>query len=128
MTTPVKQPTLHHHKKSLWLRMAQCWELYLFLVPAVVLVFVFSYVPMYGIQIAFKNYKPVLGIWGSPWVGLKHFQRFLGNGEFWRIFKNTVTLAALRILFTFPAPIILALLLNETKSRFKRFSQTDFRL
>lgn len=125
MTTPVKQPTLHHHKKSLWLRMAQCWELYLFLVPAVVLVFVFSYVPMYGIQIAFKNYKPVLGIWGSPWVGLKHFTRMFALPKFKLIVGNTFKISLMSIVLGFPFPIILSLILNQLRSeRYKRLIQT----
>lgn len=125
MTTPVKQPVLHHHKKSLWLRIAQCWELYLFLVPAVVLVFVFSYVPMYGIQIAFKNYKPVLGIWGSPWVGLKHFTRMFALPKFKLIVGNTFKISLMSIVLGFPFPIILSLILNQLRSeRYKRLIQT----
>ena len=75
---------------------------YLMFLPVIAYYIIFHYKPMVGVMIAFKNYTFAGGIWGSKWVGLKHFQRFLGNGEFWRIFKNTVTLAALRILFAFP--------------------------
>ena len=105
--------------------MAQCWELYLFLVPAVVLVFVFSYVPMYGIQIAFKNYKPVLGIWGSPWVGLKHFTRMFALPKFKLIVGNTFKISLMSIVLGFPFPIILSLILNQLRSeRYKRLIQT----
>lgn len=98
---------------------------YLMFLPVIVYYIIFHYKPMLGVVIAFKNYTFAGGIWGSKWAGLKHFQRFLGNGEFWRIFKNTVTLAALRILFTFPAPIILALMFNEVRSqKYKKVLQT----
>ena len=98
---------------------------YLMFLPVIAYYIIFHYKPMVGVVIAFKNYTFAGGIWGSKWVGLKHFQRFLGNGEFWRIFKNTVTLAALRILFTFPAPIILALMFNEVRSqKYKKVLQT----
>lgn len=98
---------------------------YLMFLPVIAYYIIFHYKPMVGVMIAFKNYTFAGGIWGSKWVGLKHFQRFLGNGEFWRIFKNTVTLAALRILFTFPAPIILALMFNEVRSqKYKKVLQT----
>lgn len=98
---------------------------YLMFLPVIAYYIIFHYKPMVGVVIAFKNYTFAGGIWGSKWVGLKHFQRFLGNGEFWRIFKNTVTLAALRILFTFPAPIVLALMFNEVRSqKYKKVLQT----
>ena len=98
---------------------------YLMFLPVIAYYIIFHDKPMVGVMIAFKNYTFAGGIWGSKWVGLKHFQRFLGNGEFWRIFKNTVTLAALRILFTFPAPIILALMFNEVRSqKYKKVLQT----
>ena len=98
---------------------------YLMFLPVIAYYIIFHYKPLVGVMIAFKNYTFAGGIWGSKWVGLKHFQRFLGNGEFWRIFKNTVTLAALRILFTFPAPIILALMFNEVRSqKYKKVLQT----
>ena len=98
---------------------------YLMFLPVIAYYIIFHYKPMVGVMIAFKNYTFAGGIWGSKWVGLKHFQRFLGNGEFWRIFKNTVTLAALRSLCTFPAPIILALMFNEVRSqKYKKVLQT----
>ena len=92
---------------------------------AVVLVFVFSYVPMYGIQIAFKNYKPVLGIWGSPWVGLKHFTRMFALPKFKLIVGNTFKISLMSIVLGFPFPIILSLILNQLRSeRYKRLIQT----
>lgn len=80
---------------------------------------------MYGLIIAFKNYKPTRGIWGSQWVGLLWFKNFFTDIYFWRLLRNTFTLSALSILFGFPAPILLALLLNEIhNSGFKRTVQT----
>jgi len=106
-------------------RAGQCWELYLFLVPAVVLIALFNYWPMYGVQIAFRNYKPLLGISGSQWVGLKHFIRLVSLPSFRQIVGNTFSIAALGIVLGFPFPIFLALTLNQLRSeRFKRVVQT----
>ncbi|GHU05804.1 protein LplB [Spirochaetia bacterium] len=104
------------------------WPLYVMFIPVAAFFIIFHYKPLFGIIIAFKDYNFVDGIWNSPWAenfGFKHFIRFVGNGEFWRIFKNTVVLAALRIAFTFPAPVILALMFNEMKSpMYKKILQT----
>jgi putative aldouronate transport system permease protein len=97
-------------------------------VPVVIFYIVFHYKPLYGIVIAFKEYNFADGIVKSPWAseyGFRHFIRFIGNGEFWRIFRNTVILAALRIAVTFPAPVILALMFNEVKNQnYKKLLQT----
>ena len=86
---------------------------------------VFSYVPMTGIVLAFKNYRFDLGIYGSEWAGLKHFRSFLTSPEFWITTRNTLVLSVLKIVICFPAPIILALLLNEVRAeKFKRLVQT----
>ncbi|WP_336772951.1 ABC transporter permease [Paenibacillus sp. MMO-58] len=86
--------------------------------------FIFKYGPLYGVIIAFKDFKVVDGIWGSPWVGLQHFQELFQNSDFYRLLKNTLLLNLYLLLFAFPAPIILALLLNEVRSRyFQRFIQ-----
>ena len=99
------------------------WQLYVLLLPAVVYVLIFSYGPMYGIIIAFKDYKPKLGYWGSPWVGLEHFQRFLNYPDFWKLLRNTLSIS-LYGLTTFPCAIILALLINEIPWRkFKKSVQ-----
>ncbi len=98
---------------------------YLLLLPAIIYYVVFHYIPMYGAQIAFRDYYITKGILGSKWVGLKHFQRFFGGYYFGRLLRNTVLLSSFNILFGFPAPIILALLLNEVKNRvFKKTVQT----
>jgi putative aldouronate transport system permease protein len=93
--------------------------------PAAALLLLFHYVPIYGIIIAFKEYSPYLGIFGAPWVGLKHFQYFLTDPKFWSVVKNTLIISALDIGFGFPAPIVFALLANEIAGRrFKRVMQT----
>ncbi|GAA3410270.1 ABC transporter permease [Paenibacillus hodogayensis] len=98
---------------------------YLMLVPVVAYYIVFYYVPMYGLQIAFKDFSPGLGLWDSPWVGFQHFESFFGSYYFWRLLRNTLLLSFYELLFGFPAPIILALLLNEIRSNlFKRAVQT----
>ncbi|CAM4137881.1 ABC transporter permease subunit [Paenibacillus alkaliterrae] len=99
--------------------------IYLMLLPVVVYYLIFHYGPMYGLQIAFKDYAPTKGFWGSSWVGLTHFQDFFNSFFFWRLLKNTLLLSLYSMLFFFPAGIILALLLNElTSNRFKRLVQT----
>lgn len=90
------------------------WQLYILLLPALAYILTFSYGPMYGIIIAFKNYKPKLGYLGSEWVGLKHFIRFLTYPEFWKLIRNTISIS-LYSLATFPCAVIFALLLNEIK-------------
>jgi len=86
---------------------------------------IFCYWPMYGVLIAFKDYKVAKGILGSPWVGLKHFINFLTDPYFWKLVRNTLLLNLLSLLFGFPAPILLALLLNEIpRPRYKAFVQT----
>lgn len=101
------------------------YQLYLFLIPAAVVIIVFNYVPMYGIQIAFKNFVPALGISGSPWVGLQNFQYFVTSYNFWTLIQNTVYLSLYQLILAFPMPIILALVINEiTRPRFKRIVQT----
>lgn len=91
------------------------WFLYLMLVPFVCWYLIFLYKPMYGLQIAFKDYSIFKGIYGSPWVGLKHFIRFINGPYFWRVFRNTLLINVYSIIFGFPVPIILAILFNEIK-------------
>ncbi len=98
---------------------------YLMLVPVIAYFIVFKYFPMYGLQIAFKNYKPALGFVGSKWVGLKHFESFFNSVYFGRLIRNTLTISFSYLVFGFPASIILALLLNEVKCNvFKKAVQT----
>lgn len=93
--------------------------------PVLVYFAVFCYWPMYGIQIAFKNFKGTLGIWGSPWVGFEHFLRFFNSSYFGEIIWNTLSISFYSLLVCFPLPIILALMLNEVRvERFKKTVQT----
>lgn len=100
-------------------------SLYLFVLPVILFYGLFHYKPMYGAVIAFLDYTPAKGIAGSEWVGLENFIRFFKGPYFGRLIKNTLLLSVYDLIFGFPAPIILALLLNEVKcSVFKRFTQT----
>lgn len=101
------------------------WQIYLFLLPAIAYVILFHYAPMYGVQIAFKNYNPFKGIQASEWVGAKYFVQFFESYYFKTIIVNTVRISLMAIVFSFPFPIVFALLLNELNGlRFKRFVQT----
>ena len=104
---------------------ARDWQLYIMLLPAVIMVFVFCYLPMYGVQIAFRDFKASSGILGSAWVGLKHFRAFFGQFFFRRLLSNTLLLNFFGLLWGFPFPILLALLINQMASqRFRKFTQT----
>ena len=112
-------------KGSLIKDLRRHWAAYLMLIPAVVLLFIFSYIPMYGIVIAFKNYKPQLGIWGSPWVGLAHFAKFFTSAHFPVLLRNTLSISVYSLLAGYPCSIILALLLNEVRcAKYKKVVQT----
>ncbi|CAM3803883.1 MULTISPECIES: ABC transporter permease [Paenibacillus] len=101
------------------------WQLYLLFLPVLLYFIVFHYVPMYGVQIAFKDFIANKGILESPWVGFKHFERFFNSFYFWRIIKNTLGIGLYELIVGFPIPIILALMINEARSgRFRRFIQT----
>lgn len=89
--------------------------LYLLLAPALILTLVFKYIPMYGAIIAFKDFSPIKGIMGSEWVGLKHFEKFLASPNFDVIFMNTLKLSFFGLIFSFPVPILLALMLNQVR-------------
>lgn len=97
---------------------------YLLLLPAFVAVLIFSYFPMYGIQIAFQDYKGSLGFAASKWVGFKHFQNFFESYNCWTLIRNTFALSIYSFLAGFPIPILIALLLNEIKGRYQHFLQT----
>ena len=98
-------------------RVLGCWQLYVMLVPTLAYLFLFNYMPIYGVQIAFRDFRGSRGIWGSQWVGLKHFIRFINYPNFWPILRNTLVIS-LYSLATFPCSVILALLFNEIDNRF----------
>jgi len=119
----LKQEKPRKLKKSR--KILQNWQLYIFVLPAFLYFLIFHYIPMYGVQIAFKNFIPTLGIWGSEWVGFDHFIRFFESYYFWDLIKNTLGISIYELLVGFPLPIILALALNEVKDNFfKRTVQT----
>lgn len=109
-----------------WKRYIKYKYMFILLLPALVYYSVFHYAPLYGIQLAFKDFRILEGINGSPWVGFKHFETmFTSTSQFWRVFRNTVVISLYHIVFGFPAPILLALILNELRSKvFKRITQS----
>ena len=101
------------------------WQLMVLCILPVAYFIIFYYVPMYGVQIAFKDFKAIKGIWGSPWVGLKHFKRFFNSSQFWPLLKNTLALSFMQLLIGFPVPINLAILLNQMRNKkYKKFVQS----
>lgn len=114
-----RETHLHALGRQMWKKR----QLYLLILPAVITVFIFHYMPIYGLQIAFKNFRSSLGIVASEWVGLNHFMKFLGMPFFWKVIRNTLSIS-LYSLATFPCSVILALLLNELNSeKFKKTVQ-----
>ena len=101
------------------------WMLYLFLVPCITYIIIFDYLPLYGIQLAFRDFTATKGIWGSPFVLFKHFTRFFESYQFWTLLKNTLSLSLYLLVATFPLPIVLAILINYTTIHsMRKFSQT----
>ncbi|GGH77201.1 putative aldouronate transport system permease protein [Pullulanibacillus pueri] len=120
---PNKVPKIK--KKSLWKRIWEHRVFYFFLLPGIIWFVIFSYIPMYGITIAFKDFNFVQGILGSPWAGLKYFHQFFNYYQSKEIIRNTIVISLMKLLIGFPMPIILALLLNEIRiSKFKKTVQT----
>lgn len=113
------------HYKRLWLRMKARWQLYLLLVIPVSFMILFHYVPMGGLVLAFKKYDLSKGIWGSPWVGLDNFTKFLNSYKFSEVLKNTLTISIYSLLASFPLPILFALLINAFPGKwYKKIIQT----
>ncbi|MED1205969.1 ABC transporter permease [Heyndrickxia acidicola] len=96
--------------------MKENYQLYLFVLPAIVLLIIFKYIPMYGAIIAFKDFSPLLGILHSPWIGFQNFAKFMSTPDFMNLLENTLKLSVFGLLFGFPVPIILALMLNRIRS------------
>ncbi|WP_138493371.1 ABC transporter permease [Paenibacillus pinistramenti] len=112
-------------KPGNWKKFRNQWDLQSMVWPGIIFIFIFSYIPMYGVVMAFQQYDIFSGIWKSPWVGFMHFRMFFEAPEFWNVMRNTLVISLLKLVITFPAPIILALMLNEIGSMtFKRFIQT----
>ena len=110
----------------LWVRIRRNWGLYLLMVPGIIIFICFTYLPMYGIVIAFKDFKPSSGILGSNWAGLKYFERYFSSYMFKNTIVNTLVISLYTILVTFPIPILIALMCNQmTAKRFKKFYQVS---
>jgi len=108
---------VHHLKRE--------WQLYLMLIPTIIWLLLFLYKPMYGLQIAFKDYSLFRGVAASPWIGFEHFETLFGNDQFIRALRNTLIISFYNLLFGFPMPIILALMFNEVLNQtFKKTAQT----
>ncbi len=116
---------MNHIKKKSGKSLKNNWELYLFVLPALLYILFYCYYPMYGVQIAFRNYRVSEGITGGKWVGLEHFVKFLGNPVSWELIRNTLSISLLALVIGFPAPILFALIVNELKGKkFRRAVQT----
>lgn len=112
-------------KRGLGWYLGHDWQLWIMLLPAVVYIFIFCYIPMYGAQLAFREYSFETGITGGKWVGFKYFEQYFSSAMFGTTLKNTFTISATSILLGFPAPIVLALIINQIRSsKWKRTVQT----
>jgi putative aldouronate transport system permease protein len=112
-------------KPGVWKKLTNQLDLQSMVWPGIIFVAIFSYIPMYGVVMAFQQYDIFNGILESPWVGFMHFRMFFEAPEFWNVMRNTIVISLLKLVITFPAPILLALMLNEVGSMgFKRFVQT----
>ena len=112
-------------RQELWRKIKKNKLIYLMILPGLIYLFIYKYIPMYGLIISFKDYKPYLGIHGSEWVGFEHFIRLFTSDDFWMILKNTLVLFSLQLFIYFPIPIIIALMLNEIRrTYYQRTIQT----
>ncbi|MBC8081235.1 MAG: sugar ABC transporter permease [Gorillibacterium sp.] len=124
ITTPTDNPPIKH-KHSLIHRLIGQWDIQIMIIPGVLLVLIFAYLPMYGSLMAFQDFNLFKGFFHSPLVGTKHFEMFFHSPKFWEIMRNTLVISGLKLLIIFPAPIVLALMLNEVRNIvFKRVVQT----
>lgn len=123
---PAKAPAAPKKRRGAIVKaLRRHWQLYLLITPVVVYFAVFHYWPMYGVQIAFKDFIATKGIWGSPWVGFKHFERFFDSYFFWRLIGNTLGISLYELAVGFPIPILLALMINEVRLKgYRKFVQT----
>jgi putative aldouronate transport system permease protein len=128
----VEQKTLNPNKMTFqyaWQKQKRMYHkyryAYLLVIPGFIYFLIFKLAPMWGLLIAFKDYSPFAGFWGSEWVGFKYFSEFFVNEYFYLMFRNTIVISLMNLIFYFPAPILLALLLNEIRiEKFKRLNQT----
>ncbi|WP_281811275.1 ABC transporter permease [Vallitalea longa] len=125
MSTRVFKQSGMSKKNRFLKRLKKDYPLWLFVLPGIIITFIFSYVPLYGVQIAFRNFNPKLGFFGSPWVGLEHFKRFFDSPYFFTTIKNTFVLSLYSLIAGFPIPILLALILNSFRhKKYRKVIQT----
>ena len=116
-----RKPGIYRVKQTL----RRDWQLLVLCTVPVLYFIMFHYIPMYGVQIAFKDFKAVDGILGSQWCGFKHFHRFFSSSQFWPLIKNTLGLSFLQIVLGFPIPVFLAIMLNQVRNhKFRKFVQS----
>ncbi|MDF2923729.1 MAG: protein lplB [Paenibacillaceae bacterium] len=121
----IKQAPLSIGHSLLRRRMRASISLYVLLVPGLLYLFLFKYVPMYGLVISFQDYNIFKGVTGSEWVGLRHFRMLFQSAEFWQVFRNTMFISVYKLVFLFPIPVLVAVLLNEIRHlKFKKTVQT----
>lgn len=121
----IRKHSFNERMVRLWDHFKREWQIYAMLLPTIIWFILFLYKPMYGLQIAFKDYSIFRGVAASPWVGFEHFETLFSNDQFLRAVGNTIKISALNLLFGFPAPIILALLFNEIlNATYKKTAQT----
>ena len=114
-----------YRKETFRAHFSRYWQLYAMLLLPVVYFIIFKYIPMLGNVLAFRRYRPGLGPYGTDWMGLRYFERFIGDRAFWQAFSNTLTLSISNLLINFPIPILFAIMLNEVRHhRFKKLVQT----
>lgn len=115
-----------HPARARWLLdLKRDYVLYLLLLPGLAALLLFKYLPMYGVVIAFKDFNLISGVWGSPWAGFKHFEELFRAPKFYSVLENTLLINFYKLVFQFPLPILLALMINEVRNlMFKRFAQT----
>lgn len=112
-------------KRSIGWYLVHDWQLWVMLLPAIIYIFIFCYVPMYGVQLAFREYNFKTGIYGGKWVGFKYFKQYFESAMFWTTLRNTFVTSGLSILLGFPAPIVLAMIINQIRQqKWKRVLQT----
>lgn len=116
------KPPIRVRMRTGFKRLLNHWPLYILILPPIIYIAIFNYVPMYGVLLAFKQYLPLEGIIGSPWVGFSHFEQFFSSPSSWRIIKNTILISIYSLVAGFPLPILLAVALNEV--RIKWFKKT----
>ncbi|HOJ09950.1 MAG TPA: ABC transporter permease subunit [Clostridiales bacterium] len=125
MNKEISQTTLKSKKPDILIRFRKSIPVYMLILPSTALLLIFHYLPIFGISIAFQDYSVYKGVFGSTWVGIKYFERFLTDANFWRVMRNTIIINVYDLIFGFPVPIIFALFLNELRSnKLKRVAQT----